>query len=95
MDYTESLKPVLLRKIRKAEQDLIQLKLDYCRFVFGLNHRSSVQVGGRRFRVHSVNVDSMKPQPDGSFSRPELTAIPLESLDSSEVVTVGSDWTLN
>ena len=29
MDYGESVQKVLLRKIRKAEQDLVQLKLDY------------------------------------------------------------------
>ena len=43
MDYGESVQKVLLRKIRKAEQDLAQLKLDYCRFVFGLTHRARVQ----------------------------------------------------
>ena len=42
MDYANSVQTVLLRKIQKAEQDLVQLKLDYCRFIFGLTHRTRV-----------------------------------------------------
>ncbi len=72
MDYGESVQKVLLRKILKAEQDLLQLKLDYCHFVFGLTHRARVNAGGKSWLVRSVDVDSMQHTDDGGFTRPAL-----------------------
>ena len=57
MDYGDSVHGLLLRKIQKAEQELLQLKMDYCRFIFGLSHRSRVLVDGRAFLVRSVDID--------------------------------------
>lgn len=94
MDYANSVQGVLLRKIQKAEQEVMQLKLDYCRFVFGLTHRSRVVAGGKEFVVRSVNVDSMSYLTDGSFSRPELTGVPTIPENASESVQIGRDWVL-
>lgn len=97
MDYADGIKQVLLRKIHKAERDLLQLKLDYCRFVYGLNHRALVQVQGREFQVSSVDVDSMRLLPDGSFSRPEVIGLPVDQSDQPDqarAVPVGCEWTL-
>lgn len=95
MQYADSVHQVLIRKINKAEQDLTQLKLDYCRFIFGLTHRSQVQEGDRTYQVRSVNVDTMSRQEDGSFQRPELMGVPLEAGDKdTEVVALGREWTL-
>ena len=52
MDYGDSVQKVLLRKIQKAEQDLLQLKLDYCRFIFGLSHRTRVISNGNVSSKH-------------------------------------------
>ncbi|SDW66172.1 hypothetical protein SAMN04487960_103410 [Marinobacter mobilis] len=94
MDYADGIKNVLLRKIHKAEQDLLQLKLDYCRFVYGLSHRSRVQAHGREYQVNSVDVASMTRQPDGSFSRPEVIGVPVGPTDTGEAVQIGCNWTL-
>ena len=59
MDYGDSVQKVLLRKIQKAEQDLLQLKLDYCRFIFGLSHRTRVISNGISYVVRSVDVESL------------------------------------
>jgi hypothetical protein len=90
MDYANSVQTVLLRKIQKAEQDLVQLKLDYCRFIFGLTHRTRVVSGGNVYLVRSVDVDSMERQEDGTFSRP---AISVAAEDSGEEISLQrTDW---
>ncbi|WP_166260173.1 hypothetical protein [Marinobacter salicampi] len=96
MQYADSVHQVLIRKINKAEQDLTQLKLDYCRFIFGLTHRSQVRVGDMTYQVRSVNVDTMLRQDDGSFQRPELMGVPIEAAGDkeTEVVALGREWTL-
>ena len=94
MDYGDSVQKVLLRKIRKAEQDLMQLKLDYCRFVFGLTHRARVVSGGETYIVRSVDVDSMANTDDGGFTRPAVAGVPVDQPDTPEAVIPASDWTL-
>ncbi|MFN2361357.1 MAG: hypothetical protein ABR522_09840 [Marinobacter sp.] len=92
MDYGDSVQKVLLRKIQKAEQDLLQLKLDYCRFIFGLSHRSRVECDGRSYVVRSVDVDSMERLEDGSFSRPAVTGVPAEAPESADTQNLGTGW---
>ena len=94
MDYGESVQKVLLRKIRKAEQDLLQLKLDYCRFGFGLSHRARVVSGGVTYTVRSVDVDTMANDEEAGFTRPAITGIPADGPDQSEPVALGTDWEL-
>jgi len=94
MDYGDSVQKVLLRKIQKAEQDLLQLKLDYCRFIFGLSHRARVTHNGISYTVRSVDVESMERLEDGSFSRPAITGAPVDSPESAEAENLGTDWTL-
>lgn len=92
MDYADGVHQVLLRKISKAEQDLMQLKLDYCRFIFGLTHRSLVNAKGQVWQVQSVDVDSMIREESGGFSRPALTGVPQGSAPGVEPVALGNDW---
>ena len=94
MDYGDSVQKVLLRKIQKAEQDLLQLKLDYCRFIFGLTHRSRVECDGKSYIVRSVDVDSMERQEDDSFSRPAITGAPADAPETAEAQDLGTRWTL-
>lgn len=94
MDYGDSVQKVLLRKIQKAEQDLLQLKLDYCRFIFGLSHRSRVISNGISYVVRSVDVESMERLDDGCFSRPEVAGSPADNPDTTDTVNLGVDWTL-
>ena len=94
MDYGNSVQQVLLRKIRKAEQDLTQLKLDYCRFVFGLSHRARVVSQGQVYRVRSVDVDSMAPTDNGDFTRPTITGALVDSPNQAEPVALAADWAL-
>ena len=94
MQYADSVQQVLLRKISKAEKDLLQLKLDYCRFIFGLSHRSRVKVQGHIYQVRSVDVESMTRQEDGLFTKPLLTGVPIDSAPGAEVKALGADWTL-
>lgn len=91
MQYADSVHKVLLRKINRAEQELMQLKLDYCRFIFDLTHRSQVESGGRRYQVVSVDVGSMERQDDDSFGRPEITGVAVDN-DKAEPVNLGRDW---
>lgn len=94
MDYGDSVQKVLLRKISKAEQDLLQLKLDYCRFVFGLTHRARVSVNGKTWQVRSVDVESMTYTEDGAFTKPEITGT-LDGDDTrTQTVALGSSWQL-
>lgn len=95
MDYGDSVQKVLLRKIQKAEQDLVQLKLDYCRFVFGLTHRSRVTLDGTTYLVRSVDVDSMQRLDDGSFSRPQISGCLEGSTDEAQVRSLGDNWALS
>ncbi len=94
MDYSDSVQKVLLRKIIKAEQDLLQLKLDYCRFIFGLTHRSRVQVEGKSYLVRSVDVEAMTRQSDGSFSKPIVAGVPAEATGSGQPIDLGTQWEL-
>ncbi|SFM57270.1 hypothetical protein [Marinobacter zhejiangensis] len=94
MDYANGVQHVLLRKIHKAEKEVMQLKLDYCRFVFGLSHRSSVVAGGKVFRVSAVDVESMKLRQDGTYTKPSLSGVPAEPEQASESVEIGNEWTL-
>lgn len=94
MDYGESVQKVLLRKIRKAEQDLMQLKLDYCRFVFGLTLRARIVSGGVAYLALSVDVDSMVSTEEGTFTRPTVTGVPVDKPEQAETVQLGTDWVL-
>ncbi|MGP9831345.1 hypothetical protein [Marinobacter sp. NSM] len=94
MDYGESVQKVLLRKITKAEQDLLQLKLDYCRFVFGLSHRARVTANGRTWLVRSVDVQSMTYTDDGTFTKPSVSGTPEEDDTGRQVVALGTEWEL-
>jgi hypothetical protein len=94
MDYGESVQKVLLRKIQKAEQDLVQLKLDYCRFIFGLTHRSKVISNGVTYMVRSVDVDSMLRNEDGSLSKPDVSGIPEGSDNEADSRSLGHSWEL-
>lgn len=90
MDYANSVQTVLLRKIQKAEQDLVQLKLDYCRFIFGLTHRTRVISGGKVYLVRSVDVESMERLEDGTFSRPSIS---VDGEDGKEeILLTARDW---
>lgn len=92
MDYADSVHQVLLRKINKAEQDLLQLKLDYCRFIFGLTHRSRVSAKGQIWQVQSVDVDSMTREENGGFSRPSLKGVPNGAAAGTAPVILGNEW---
>ncbi|MEO9525304.1 hypothetical protein [Marinobacter alexandrii] len=94
MDYGDSVQKVLLRKIRKAEQDLIQLKLDYCRFVFGLTHRARVVSGDSVYLVRSVDVETMKPTDEGGFTKPAIAGAPVHLPEDPEPTQLGTLWTL-
>lgn len=94
MEYADSVQQVLLRKISKAEKDLLQLKLDYCRFIFGLTHRARVRADGHIYQVRSVDVESMIRQDDGTFTKPLLTGVLMDATPGTEATSLGSDWTL-
>lgn len=94
MEYADSVQQVLLRKISKAEKDLLQLKLDYCRFIFGLTHRSRVKADARIYQVRSVDVETMARQLDGTFTKPELTGVLVDSAPGVEAKALGAEWTL-
>lgn len=94
MEYADSVQQVLLRKISKAEKDLLQLKLDYCRFIFGLTHRSRVKTDGHIYQVRSVDVESMIRQEDGTFTKPQLTGVLLDSAPGAEPTSLGAEWKL-
>jgi len=92
MDYGESVQKILIRKIRKTEQDLIQLKLDYCRFVFGLTHRARVSAAGRTWLVRSVDIDSMQVTEDGGYTRPVISGVPAEGDGNGATESLGNSW---
>lgn len=95
MDYGDSVQKVLLRKIRKAEQDLLQLKLDYCRFVFGLTHRARVVSDGAIYLVRSVDVESMKNTEEGGFSKPAIAGVPVNQAEATDSMQLGTNWELD
>jgi len=74
-DYASGLKDVLIRKINKTEQNLYGLKLDYCRFVYGLSHRSKVTYDQVVYQVRTVDLDSMVRTENGEWTKPNITAV--------------------
>ncbi len=96
-NYAEGLKDILLRKIDKAERDLHQLKLDYCRFVYGLSHRAQVESGGKVYQVKAVHIDSMQRLASGEWSQPEIACVELngdgEEVDGS-TRTLAPGWSI-
>lgn len=97
MDYAEGLKDVLVRKINKAEQSLYGLKLDYCRFVFGLSHRSQVIYDQVVYQVKSVDLESMTRLESGEWSRPSIAGVRLNERKkpiNDELVNLGQNWDL-
>lgn len=94
MDYAESVHQVLLRKINKAEQDLMQLKLDYCRFIFNLTHRSLVRIDETVYKVQSVDLDSMTRDESGAFGKPDISGVPLDAPPGCEARNLGKGWSV-
>ncbi|UZE94610.1 hypothetical protein [Alkalimarinus alittae] len=97
MDYTESLRGVLVRKINKAERDLQQLKLDYCRFVYGISHRSKVACDESVYLVKAVDLDSMVRNEEGEWSKPQVSGVLLDSDFNpvgGGVIQIGKRWDL-
>lgn len=97
MDYVESLRSVLVRKINKAERDLQQLKLDYCRFVYGITHRSKVSYNENIYLVKAVDLDSMERNETGEWSKPQISGVLLDGNEQpvgEEVVRIGTQWDL-
>jgi hypothetical protein len=99
MDYADGLKDVLIRKINKAERGLNSLKLDYCRFVFGLTHRSKVMYDSVVYQVRSVDLDSMTRSDQGEWTRPivygaRLSPGQLQAPRDSDVIDLGRHWEL-
>jgi hypothetical protein len=96
MDYADGLKKVLIQKINKTEKSLYSLKLDYCRFVFGLSHRSKVMYDQVIYQVRSVDLDSMTRSEGGEWSRPEISVVKLKDncpVDD-EIIELGRNWEL-
>ncbi len=96
MDYADGLKNVLIQKINKTEKSLYSLKLDYCRFVYGLSHRSKVMYDQVLYQVRSVNLDSMTRSEGGEWSRPEISVVRLEDNRpvDNETIDLGRNWEL-
>lgn len=96
MDYADGLKNVLIQKINKTEKSLYSLKLDYCRFVYGLSHRSKVMYDQVVYQVRAVNLDTMVRSDQGEWSRPEVSAVRLQDnrIIDEEVVNLGQNWEL-
>ncbi len=93
--YAEGLKDVLIRKIVRAERDLQQLKMDYCRFVYGISHRTRIKADDKVYLVKSVDLESMKRLDNGDWSQPSVTGIMLDAEGNeinSEVVSILSGW---
>lgn len=97
MDYASSLRDVLIRKINKTERDLAQLKLDYCRFVYGLSHRSKVTFGGNLYQIKAVDLESMHRNEQGEWSKPAVSGVLINSELkplSNDVITLNDSWEL-
>lgn len=78
MDYADSLREVLIRKINRAERDLSQLKMDYCRFVYGISHRSRVRSADITYQIKSVDLESMQRMSNGEWTRPAIFGVRLD-----------------
>ena len=97
MNYSDGLKSVLIQKINKTEKSLYGLKLDYCRFVYGLSHRSKVIYDQVIYQVRSVDLDSMDRGKQGEWSRPGISAVRLDDnhhLHQGETIELGQNWEL-
>lgn len=97
MEYADGLKEVLIRKINKTEKSLNSLKLDYCRFVYGLTHRSKVIYDNVIYQVRSVDLDSMTRAEKGEWCRPMISGVryePNQGALSGDVVELGRSWEL-
>jgi len=97
MNYAEGLREVLIRKINKAERDLHQLKLDYCRFVYGISHRSRVTADDGVYLVKSVDLDSMSRLDTGEWSKPRISGVKLgqdQRPIGAELVLLDRNWDL-
>jgi len=96
MDYADGLKKVLIQKINKTEKNLYSLKLDYCRFVYGLSHRSKVMYDQVVYQVRSVNLETMSRSDRGEWSRPDIYAVRLDDklVQKDEIVFLGQNWEL-
>lgn len=100
-DYASGLKDVLIRKINKTEQSLHDLKLDYCRFVYGLSHRSKVTYDQVVYQVRAVDLDSMERTDSGDWTRPNVKAVKFKpehammgpsAAHSDDVIDLGQHW---
>lgn len=98
MEYADGLKDVLIRKINKTERNLYSLKLDYCRFVFGLSHRSKVIYDQVVYQVRTVDLDSMARCEKGEWTRPLISGVQCDptvnKMPKGEVVDLGRNWEL-
>tara|TARA_R110001592_G_scaffold61350_4_gene186945 strand:- start:4303 stop:4605 length:303 start_codon:yes stop_codon:yes gene_type:complete len=97
MEYADGLKNVLIQKINKTEKNLYSLKLDYCRFVYGISHRSKVIYDQVIYQVRSVNLDSMVRSEKGDWSRPEISAVRVSDIgkvEQAELINLGRNWEL-
>jgi len=97
MNYSDGLKNVSIQKISKTEKSLYGLKLDYCRFVYGLSHRTKVIYDQVIYQVRSVDLDSMDRGEQGEWSRPDISAVRLDdnhNLLQGEAIELGQNWEL-
>ena len=94
-DYASGLKDVLIRKINKTEKSLYGLKLDYCRFIYGLSHRSKVVYDQVVYQVRSVDLDTMMRLDSGEWTKPSVRAVrhsPNRAPSDDELVDLGQHW---
>lgn len=94
-DYAKGLKDVLIRKINKTEKNLYGLKLDYCRFIYGLSHRSKVVYDQVVYQVRSVDLDSMERLDNGDWTKPSIQAVryvPNAPAHEADPVDLGQHW---
>lgn len=100
-EYASGLKDVLIRKINKTEQSLHDLKLDYCRFVYGLSHRSKVVYDQVVYQVSALDLDIMERTESGDWTKPGVKAIrhdPENVITSAahsqadQIVDLGQHW---
>ncbi len=97
MQYADGLRDVLIRKISKTEKNLYSLKLDYCRFVYGLTHRTKVVYDQVVYQVRSVDLDSMERGPKGEWSKPSVRGVRFEPNSQSyrdDLIDLGTNWDL-
>ena len=102
-EYASGLRDVLIRKINKAEQSLYELKLDYCRFVYGLSHRSQVIYDGVVYQVRAVDLELMERTQNGEWTKPGVKAVryqagisprPEGALSDEDLIDLGQHWEL-